>query len=226
MRTLLVAYAVESPAAVVTVWTFSESHRAQQRLLCLGVLALFILIGAFFPGAGNAQTNECPTDIRVGDVVHCSIDQPGSQRTHRFMANQGDGLKIVVESANVSPHIEVLRPNGTLSCGPGWGDLSCEALDTTGNHTVLVKDEEKSKTGSYTLRLSFAAGRPIPSSTPPGGTPIPTPTLVARVSPIPTPDDDDNGDGPPWTQIVVAIIGALATIIAAWLTTRRRGKGE
>jgi hypothetical protein len=59
----------------------------------------------------------------------------------------------VIRAVNISPETEVLRPDGTLECGPGYGDIEDCTLDATGAHSVVVKDGYGSKTGSYVLRL-------------------------------------------------------------------------
>ena len=120
-------------------------------------------------------------------------------------------MKIRLTVRNLSPYSEVRRPDGTLECGPGYGDIDDCPLGETGVHTVVVKDGHDSKTGSYALTLEN-----LGSST------------GSRTNDVPPPPD--RGEGLDATQITVALIGALGTILAAVLATvmsaRRRARAR
>jgi hypothetical protein len=155
----------------------------------------------------------CAADLKIGQTISCSIDEPGHARTHRFTASVTDSIRIDVQSPVITPHLEVLRPDGSLECGPGWGELSCPSLDVAGTHSILVRDEYGSKTGKYTLSLR-RLGDVASNSAPAAGAAV---ALEDQSRP-----DADRSAGSDLVPITVALIGAVATVLAAWITTRNR----
>lgn len=97
----------------------------------------------------------CLPEIAIGTTTECAITRPGEEGSHTFTGNSGDRIAVRVASAgNIStPESVVLRPDGSIECGPGYGDIEDCTLDATGTHTVVVTDGEGSRTGSYVLRL-------------------------------------------------------------------------
>lgn len=97
----------------------------------------------------------CLAEIAIGTTTECAITRPGEQGSHTFTGNSGDRIAVRVTSAgNIStPESVVLRPDGSIECGPGYGDIEDCTLDATGTHTVVVTDGEGSRTGSYVLLL-------------------------------------------------------------------------
>ena len=176
---------------------------------------LFSIVAPALVASAPGQ-EPCPAQLQYGQVIECSIAQPGTQRTHGFAAARGDGIVIQVTSANLTPHIEVWRPDGSISCGPGYGELICSALDQTGRHTIMVRDEYGSKTGAYSLSLRRAGDAALDRP----------PDQPSRVGDDPIPDDPPGTNHQSLTAILVAIIGATATIVAAWLGTRARRRAR
>ncbi len=104
--------------------------------------------------SADGTPRRCASEIAYGGEVECSIARPAEERTHAFPGGQGDRVTVrVIRADNISPETEILRPDGTLECGPGYGDIERCTLDATGTHSVAVKDSHGSKTGSYVLRL-------------------------------------------------------------------------
>jgi hypothetical protein len=180
-------------------------------MIASAAFRLYRLAFLVLPATATGQA-ACPSQIDLGQVILCSIDRPGSQRTHRFSAARGDAIVIGVTSENITPHIEVWRPDGSLSCGPGYGELTCPGLDQTGPHTIMVRDEYGSKTGDYTLSLRRQGEASPPAAVPPG------------VRATPGSEDGPGTNNQSSTTIVVAVIGALATIVAAWLGSRAQSR--
>lgn len=183
--------------------------RLTPRLAVALILAhpLFLL-----PAPGLVAQQVCPSEIGFDEPIQCSIDKPGEERRHTFRAARGERVKIRLTVRNLSPHSDVLRSDGTRECGPGYGDIDDCPLDASGLHTILVKDEYESKTGTYVLTLehleSSSTTRPENGGPPPRG----------------------GGGGLDATQITVAVIGALGTVLAAVLaaaySARRRARGR
>ena len=54
-----------------------------------------------------AQTRPpCAADLKIGQTISCSIDEPGHERTHRFTASVTDSIRIDVQSPVITPHLE------------------------------------------------------------------------------------------------------------------------
>lgn len=135
-----------------------------RQVLLGGFGLLLTLLGLFgVPGFNDSPSNEdassegtmrCASEINFGQEIECRIARPGEEQTHVFRGDEGDRVAVrVISYVNISPETNVLRPNGTLECGPGYGDIEDCTLDATGTHSIVVKDGHGSKTGSYVLRL-------------------------------------------------------------------------
>ena len=85
-----------------------------------------------------------------------SISNAGDVRCFRVHDDAGAKLRVRVVpaiGATLIPTAEVLRPDGTTRCAATAADDSTCALDTSGNHTILVQDGGQSGTGAFTIAL-------------------------------------------------------------------------
>ena len=104
--------------------------------------------------SAGAGPEGCTSELDFDETTECSITRPGEERTHTFRGNSGERIEVrIIRAANISPEASVLRPDGSLECGPGYGDIEECTLDAAGTHQIVVRDGHGSKTGSYVLRL-------------------------------------------------------------------------
>ena len=61
--------------------------------------------------------------------------------------------RVVRTSGTLTPYHEILRPDGTLLCGPYVIAQQVCLLDTSGIHTILVRDFPGPGTGNFTVYL-------------------------------------------------------------------------
>jgi hypothetical protein len=103
------------------------------------------------PASGPAT---CAPEVGFDQAVQCDITRAGEQRSHTFPGAAGERVAVRLTGAgNIAPQSEVLRPDGSLACGPGYGDIEECTLDATGTHTIVVEDGLGTRTGSYVLLL-------------------------------------------------------------------------
>jgi hypothetical protein len=84
------------------------------------------------------------------------ISAAGDMRCFRVDEDAGALLRVRVVpgfATTLIPLAEVLRPDGTTRCAATAADDSTCALDTGGNHTILVRDGGQAATGSFTIAL-------------------------------------------------------------------------
>jgi hypothetical protein len=169
-------------------------------------------------GTAGSQELDCRPQISLGESVECSIDRPGEERTHEFTGARGERVAVRMTADNLSPYFEVRRPDGSLECGPGYGDIESCTLDVSGTHAILVQDAYESKTGTYRLSL-LPPGEAGPGHSDDGG----GEEAPGRPSP-----ERSSAVGRP--EVLAALIGALgavlAAVLAAWLSRGRARRRE
>jgi len=125
--------------------------------LCLPLLAVPL------PGEAAPEGRACkaePTDevINYGDLITCAISPAGDSDTFRFAGQPND--KVIILTARTSggnffPCIELFGPAGMLvaSACIGGANRIDVTLTQTGTHTILIRDDNNTDTGTYNLAL-------------------------------------------------------------------------
>jgi hypothetical protein len=96
------------------------------------------------------------TALTVGGTATAgSIAADAQMNCYTFSATAGQSIlaHLVHTSGALVPSQEVIRPNGSTTCGPSTSDLTC-TLDTTGTFTIVVEDQFGTNKGAYTIRVS------------------------------------------------------------------------
>jgi hypothetical protein len=120
------------------------------------------------PGARRrrSQTGNYAISVqRLNDPVGCSaLAFDASTRTGAIVAGETEclrftgaaghrvRLRLVTPAATLSPLAEVLRPDGTTHCAPNGAENQTCVLDTSGTHTILVRDVA-ANVGGYSLAV-------------------------------------------------------------------------
>lgn len=134
-----------------------NSVRKTSLSIAIALIMAIVIALIAIAGVGNvrifAQSDECPTNPKLGDILECSIDAPAKMDTFTFFGNQGNVFLVRMRkiSDSLSPTASIYRPDGTLLCmdyGPAIS-LTC-TLDVSGTHSILLGDRA-SGTGSYLL---------------------------------------------------------------------------
>jgi len=118
-------------------------------------LALTLAVCMLFPSVASAQKGmPCTSDpvdmfIMYGNLITCSLDQPGIVDIYRFNGTAGQRIEIVADGAN--PCIELVGV--TTGCGNGARNWVDKVLTTTQEYTIRVYDYYPNGTGPYTLDL-------------------------------------------------------------------------
>jgi hypothetical protein len=106
------------------------------------------------PPTAVAQVPTCPADITFGQAIICTIGAPGEVDSYSFPGAVGEQIRVrVIETAGtlVAEH-DVRRPNGTSACAFTVAEERPCLLDTTGVHTIRIRDfTPGTRTGDYTL---------------------------------------------------------------------------
>lgn len=120
--------------------------------------ALTLVVCLLFGSVANAQKGmPCTTDpvdmfIGYGNLILCSLDEPGIVDIYRFDGTAGQRIEIIASSGVTEPCIELVGV--TTACAYGttrnWIDT---VLPTTQEYTIRVYDSSGSGTGSYELDL-------------------------------------------------------------------------
>lgn len=124
------------------------------------VLALTLTLGVclFFPAAASAQKGmPCPADpvnefIMYGNLILCSIDEPGISDLYRFNGIAGQRIEIIASSGTTNPCIELVGVTSACNeyANRNWIDI---VLTVTQEYTIRIYDYSSSGTGSYELDL-------------------------------------------------------------------------
>ncbi len=134
-----------------------------------GMMAVAIIVVAF--GAAGmpvvrAQGEErmerapliCPSGMKFGEVVQCSISAPAETDTYTFYANSGDIIiaRMSRSSGDLTPELRVFDPAGLELCSD-WDTVLSEiascTLTESGTYSILAGDYGGTKTGDYYLYL-------------------------------------------------------------------------
>lgn len=94
------------------------------------------------------------TGVAYADApVSGVIGVPAEYDCYSFTGAVGDRVRAIVQetSGGFTGYIELLRPDGTTVCGPGF-DVEC-LLNTDGAHTLLLRSFTAGDTGSYNLEM-------------------------------------------------------------------------
>jgi hypothetical protein len=126
------------------------------------VLALTLGI-CLLPGVASAQKGQqCTPDpvdmfIMYGNLITCSLDQPGISDLYRFNGTAGQRIEIVASSGVTYPCIELVGV--TSGCGYPYSSRTWidTVLPTTQEYTIRIYDATGSGTGSYELDLESVA---------------------------------------------------------------------
>ena len=122
-------------------------------------LALTLGVCLLFPSVARAQKGmPCTADpvdmfIMYGNLITCSLDQPGIADLYRFNGTAGQRIEIVANSATTYPCIELVGV--TTACGyyGGYREWIDTVLTKTQEYTIRIYDWSSSGTGNYTLDL-------------------------------------------------------------------------
>jgi len=93
--------------------------------------------------------------VHYGDTVAGNIGAPGASACDSFSGEAGNGVRVsaAATSGNLVPFVDLRRPDGSVVCSGAGGEADC-SLDTTGLHTVLLRDAGGSGSGDYLLSLT------------------------------------------------------------------------
>jgi hypothetical protein len=120
-------------------------------------LALTLGVCMLFPSVASAQKGmPCTSDpvdmfIMYGNLITCSLDQPGIVDIYRFHGTAGQRIEIVANSVNTVACIELVGV--TTACGAGNRNWIDTVLTNTQEYTIQVYDYLSYQTGNYTLDL-------------------------------------------------------------------------
>ncbi len=92
--------------------------------------------------------------IHYGQTVTGTISQPGAGACYSFRGSSGDGARVSISEipGGFLGDYEMRRPDGSVLCGAGFGNMDCN-LDESGLHTIVIKDFGDAATGDYGLSL-------------------------------------------------------------------------
>ena len=99
-------------------------------------------------GAGGRQP---APDVAADCVMFAmAISTAGEMDCLRFSGTAGTQVTFQV-AGGFGPSVIVIRPNGTTACDNEFTFTYTCALDVTGTHTFLIRDESGTGTGSYSV---------------------------------------------------------------------------
>ena len=119
------------------------------------LLALVLFLGAPAPASGQA----CPPVGYGNPPVGASISAPAEVDCFTVAAGAGDRLQLTIAetSAGFTAFSAIRRPDGSTLCASAASPQVC-VVDTAGTHTVLVRDQNSTATGSYALSVQRLNG--------------------------------------------------------------------
>jgi hypothetical protein len=115
--------------------------------------------------------NGCGALAADGSPVATSLGIAAEQDCFSFSANSGESYRVLVAetSGSVFAFAEIARPGGLVKCGGVQSSLTC-ALDASGQHTIVVGDDDGANTGNYNISLlKLASPNGCSAITPDGG---------------------------------------------------------
>ena len=85
---------------------------------------------------------------------------PGTIDCYTFMGNNGDHVRVRVVGTDGTfvPYTQIIKPNGTTLCGPSTDIEQTCRLTTTGQHRVMIRDQNGTGTGAYTVYIQRLDG--------------------------------------------------------------------
>jgi uncharacterized protein (TIGR03437 family) len=147
---------------------FGNTNTGSLTLTTTGVYTILVKdfnlnrTGAF---ALNLQftTGRCGTAISCGQTLNGNIAGSAQQDTYTFSANVGEAVNIaaVAASGPLAARLELYSPSNTLVGANGFGNTNTGSLTlpVSGVYTILVRDFNLSRAGSYAINLQFTTGR-------------------------------------------------------------------
>ncbi len=107
----------------------------------------------------NNPTNISP--ISFDDIVLGKIEPAIDLDSYKFNANAGDRILIrtLTTSGQLEPRFFIYRPSGTQVCATYTFDVLAEvlcAIDTNGEHTILLGDRTSNNVGDYNVYVQRA----------------------------------------------------------------------
>jgi uncharacterized protein (TIGR03437 family) len=103
-------------------------------------------------------TGRCSAPIAGGQILSGSINSVAKQDSFVFFGRQGGSVIIsaIATSGTLSARLEVYSPSNMLIASNGGGNTSTGnvAIQETGIHIILVRDNFLSRTGNYNLSLT------------------------------------------------------------------------
>jgi YD repeat-containing protein len=117
-----------------------------------------LIRGGPSPASGNyavtwrKMNNPCnATPIGCGQVVKGSVTTVGETKAYTFTASANDRVTIRIRkiAGNISPNIELYGPTGSQLVPPN--NLINTVLTTSGQYTILVRDQFQYSSGDYLL---------------------------------------------------------------------------
>ena len=125
------------------------------------MVALTLTLGVclLFPSVASAQKGmPCTPDpvdmfIMYGNLITCSIDQPGISDLYRFNGTAGQRIIIDASSGTTYPCIELVGVTTACAYYGSYREWIDTVLPTTQEYTIRIYDWSSSGTGNYTLDL-------------------------------------------------------------------------
>lgn len=101
---------------------------------------------------------ECPDTIQYGQVIRCSIGNPGETHSYIFDADVGDKIRIIMVRAGdiLEPEFALYDPNGDRTSCSDYSTQTASrecTIDRAGTYSIKTTDHSDRDRGDYLLSL-------------------------------------------------------------------------